>query len=269
MNDETCDILFISEPNCVSMTIQKDLSVRYKAKFRNYSKDTVAYIRENRPKLVVAYLHNLQPESDIFLTQMLVHLSKDIPIVISGMRSACRKFVNDRFSSVYDFIFTPITIHDYMLALEAIWNRVNGIEPEVKEEKEPEPVEEVRRHILLVDDDAISLRTINNYLRESFKVSVTKSGQGCLDFLKKETPDLILLDYEMPQMNGPQTLEHIRQDKSYDDIPVMFLTGVTDIEAIREAMKLHPQGYILKSTGQKILREKVFLLFDMYDKLGS
>ena len=57
---------------------------------------------------------------------------------------------------------------------------------------------------------------------------------------------MILLDYEMPVEKGPQVLENIRKMDKYKDTPVMFLTGISDRDKIREALALKPQGYLLK-----------------------
>jgi DNA-binding NarL/FixJ family response regulator len=58
----------------------------------------------------------------------------------------------------------------------------------------------------------------------------------------------VLLDYEMPVVNGKQVLEMIRTENEFSDIPVMFLTGKNDRESIEQVMSLKPEGYILKTT---------------------
>ena len=63
---------------------------------------------------------------------------------------------------------------------------------------------------------------------------------------KKKHPDLILLDYEMPGWDGRETLEKIREDEEISDIPVVFLTGMADMEHISAVLKLSPAGYLLK-----------------------
>ena len=103
-----------------------------------------------------------------------------------------------------------------------------------------------QKHILLVDDDVVALRTITNYIKDYFRVSVAKSGTAAISFLAKEIPDLILLDYEMPVCNGVQTLQMIRAEEAYKDIPVFFLTGVSDAQMVKAAVDLKPEGYILK-----------------------
>ena len=105
-----------------------------------------------------------------------------------------------------------------------------------------------RKTILIVDDNPTSLRTLRNALHNHFKVYMSDSGINALSFLNEKKPDLILLDYEMPVLNGPQFLEIIRKRDNVKDIPVFFLTGKSNREVVVEVMAYKPAGYLLKST---------------------
>ena len=130
--------------------------------------------------------------------------------------------------------------------------------PEKKEEEKSEDEEEPQKKlILVVDDDAVFLRTMKNWLNNNYRVSVVKSGPDALDFLEMEIPDLILLDYEMPGYDGVRTLARIRKDERFVNIPVVFLTGVSEMDMVKDALAQKPQGYILKKTTQSALLEKV------------
>ena len=73
----------------------------------------------------------------------------------------------------------------------------------------------------------------------------------------KFKPDLVLLDYEMPVCDGRQTLEMIRSDDDFSQIPVVFLTGVGDRAHIEQVIDLKPQGYLLKPPVKDMLMEKI------------
>lgn len=130
--------------------------------------------------------------------------------------------------------------------------------PEVSKEpasapKEPsEAVEkqisdpEVRKHILVVDDSPMMLKMLKEQLHDDYDVATAISGKIALKFLERKKTDLILLDFEMPEENGPAVLEKIRAVDSLKDIPVIFLTGVSEREKIQEALMLRPQSYLLK-----------------------
>ena len=72
------------------------------------------------------------------------------------------------------------------------------------------------------------------------------SGTQALTMIGKEKPDMIFLDYEMPGCDGKRTLEMIREVDEIKDIPVVFLTGVSDKEYIEAVLELNPAGYLLK-----------------------
>lgn len=115
--------------------------------------------------------------------------------------------------------------------------------------------------VLLVDDDPLILRQEYAYLNENYRVACISKPLEVLLFLHKQHPDLILLDYMMPRMNGYELLEKIREDESCKDIPVMFLTAVKDKEKIMDCLKLYPQGYLIKPLGKEELNDAVDKFF--------
>lgn len=106
---------------------------------------------------------------------------------------------------------------------------------------------EQKKHILVVDDSGIMLRTIKSWLSKKYKVSIASSGAMAISFLAANHPDLILLDYEMPICSGPQVMEMIHAESSTKDIPIMFLTAKDDVESVKKVLDLRPVGYLLKT----------------------
>ena len=103
------------------------------------------------------------------------------------------------------------------------------------------------KHILLVDDDPTFLKMLQGWLSEKYRITAVKSGMQAITYIANHTPDLILLDYDMPITPGPQVMEMIRTEVSASEIPIIFLTGKSDRESIMSVMRLKPQGYLLKS----------------------
>jgi len=114
-----------------------------------------------------------------------------------------------------------------------------------------------RKHILIIDDDPNTLKTLRYYLQDSYKVTVVNSGKVAVDFLQKYTPDLILLDYVMPMFNGAEVLKTIKGREETRRIPVYFLTGRTDQTTIQECLALEPAGYIVKPVAKDALLAKM------------
>lgn len=113
------------------------------------------------------------------------------------------------------------------------------------------------KHILIVDDDISMLKMLRMFLQDEFKVSVVDSGKLALEFVSKHIPDLILLDYLMPVLSGPEVLENLREKEEYKDIPVLFLTSVTDREKIVKCLSMNPKGYLVKPISREELLDKV------------
>ena len=114
-----------------------------------------------------------------------------------------------------------------------------------------------RKHILVIDDDLNTLKTLRYYLQDAYKVTVVNSGKVAVDFLLKYTPDLILLDYMMPMFNGAAVLKIIKSREATKDIPVFFLTGQTDRTTVMECLSLKPAGYIIKPVAKDALLDKM------------
>ncbi len=104
-----------------------------------------------------------------------------------------------------------------------------------------------KKKILVVDDSGAMLRNVKAWLGEKYDVSLANSGTMAIKFLALNRPDLVLLDYEMPVVNGKKVLEMIRSEVEFVDIPVFFLTGRDDRESVMEVMSLKPEGYLLKT----------------------
>lgn len=99
--------------------------------------------------------------------------------------------------------------------------------------------------IMVVDDDTMNLKVADFILKQyGYETVLASSGQDALDKLKISKVDLILLDIEMPEMNGLETFKYLMLD--YIEIPVMFLTASQDPENEMEAVGLGAADYVKK-----------------------
>jgi CheY-like chemotaxis protein len=122
----------------------------------------------------------------------------------------------------------------------------------------PNPDGIQRKHILAVDDSAEQLMQIKEHLKEFYEVTLVGNGKNALKFLEKQKVDLILLDYMMPEMDGPDVYKLIREDEELQDIPVVFLTGVKEKETVvKTLVELKPQGYVVKPAKKSELVAKI------------
>ena len=112
-----------------------------------------------------------------------------------------------------------------------------------------------KKKILIVDDDPSYAKMAMEWLKDDYQAFIVSGGMNAILFLLKNPVDLILLDYEMPVVDGPQVLQMLRQEPATQKIPVVFLTGVGTREDVERVMALKPDGYILKSTTKEKLLE--------------
>ncbi len=113
-----------------------------------------------------------------------------------------------------------------------------------------------QKRILVVDDDPSYAKMVRLWIKDKYRVDIVTAGMQAISFLLRqggEQVDLILLDYEMPVVDGPQVLQMLRQEEATSHIPVIFLTGVGTKEAVSRVMELHPDGYLLKTTSRENL----------------
>ncbi|MCI6243379.1 MAG: response regulator [Agathobacter sp.] len=115
----------------------------------------------------------------------------------------------------------------------------------------------VKKKILVVDDSGAVLRSVKAWLEEKYQVILANSGAMAIKYLATNRPDLVLLDYEMPVVDGRQVLEMMRTEMEFSNIPVIFLTSKNDKESIMKVMELKPEGYILKSTPPKQILQEI------------
>lgn len=114
-----------------------------------------------------------------------------------------------------------------------------------------------KRKILAVDDNSVSLATIEQALKDKYEVTPLNSGVRALQYLKKNHPDLILLDVRMAAKDGVETLREIREMENCKDIPVIMLTSQNDKHTVLESVMLGADNYILKPFDTKDLHERI------------
>ena len=111
--------------------------------------------------------------------------------------------------------------------------------------------------ILAVDDSPAILNTITSVLDAEYKVHVMPKPSMVEKFLEQITPDLILLDYEMPEINGFELIPIIRKFEEHKETPIVFLTSLGTLELVSGAAKLGASDFIVKPFEADNLREKV------------
>jgi putative two-component system response regulator len=121
----------------------------------------------------------------------------------------------------------------------------------------------VKKHVLVIDDNITNLKQIGALLSGSYDFSLYKSGEEAIEFCERYTPDLVLLDVEMPGMNGFETLAGLKAKANMSGIPVIFLTGSIDTETELKALESGARDFIKKPADRDILVHRIGLHLEL------
>lgn len=124
-----------------------------------------------------------------------------------------------------------------------------------------------KKKVLIVDDDPVVLDTARMYLDAKYDVVTKLSADDCLEYVKENNPDLMILDVVMPEMDGIELLRKIKVQERLRRVPVLFQTGMCDSKTVKECMELNPQGYTVKPIVKKDLVSVVDSIFEKKKEL--
>ncbi|MCP4022715.1 MAG: response regulator [Desulfobacteraceae bacterium] len=103
-----------------------------------------------------------------------------------------------------------------------------------------------RSLVLIVDDNATNLDLLVNTLNEEYKIGIAKNGLKAIQYAEKFMPDLILLDIQMPELDGYEVCSHLQSNKDTKDIPVIFITAMSNLESKTKGFEIGGVDYVTK-----------------------
>ena len=201
-------------------------------------------LKEDIPRIFILYLQG----EDNLMIDVLGYIrdlveDRGIRFFVIGTQEELDEVIGKKADYVAQMYTRPVDLQALMKTIQ----------------KEGEAVEKLKefKSILIVDDDATALRSMKSLLSTHYKILVANSGMNAITILAKNKVDLILLDFEMPIVNGPKVLEMIRSDPNTANIPVMFLTAKGDKRSIMEVLRFKPEKYLLKTMLPKDILDSV------------
>ena len=201
--------------------------------------DVNIMVKIMKPDLIILCLIGAY-ELDFTVLELLAKQRIKIPVLTIGTEQECSLYSEFYKTKQFHSLVRPILKG---VLLEKCYDILKSVGKEVTSQQEKK---QTKKSILVVDDSSLVLRNIKGILEPRYNVFISNSGKQALRFIPEKKPDLILLDYEMPNLDGRQTFKKIREMEEGKDIPVVFLTGVADREHIYAVLQLEPAGYILK-----------------------
>jgi putative two-component system response regulator len=118
-------------------------------------------------------------------------------------------------------------------------------------------MEHTRSKIILVDDNMSNLTQGRNMLKTFYEVYPAPSAAKLFEILENVLPDLILLDIEMPEVNGYEAIKKLKADARFVDIPVIFLTSLDDDSSELEGLDLGATDYVSKPFAAPLLLKRI------------
>lgn len=114
-----------------------------------------------------------------------------------------------------------------------------------------------KKMIVAVDDSSIILKRLTKVLGEDYDFHAFSVGKRALKFMDEYVPDLIILDIDMPEINGYEMLKVIREKRYLKDVPVIFLTSNNDKNHVLKAVASGANDYVVKPIDEEILVDKI------------
>ncbi len=231
-------LLFVSEvQNFLVNAMQKNLQNAGFEVVASHPDIVEIQLIQNLPDIFIVYL-----EGDLngfngtlkYLKKLVTEEGKDRVLYLIGSQAEITSAYEVIPKSVVSMAFNrPVNVKDIIARLNILI---------VDDEKFGG-----RKRILVVDDDSIILRSMNNWLSKKYEVFMANSGMNAISLLGKNNVDLILLDYEMPIVSGLQVFEMLKAESSTANIPVIFLTAKDDKETVMKVLAAKPEKYLLKT----------------------
>jgi len=177
---------------------------------------------------------------------------------LSMVKSLVKYSYDEKIDAVLDNVHHALSIFDYEKAL----NEMQAILEVVKNIAHMEGIH-AKKKILAIDDIPDVLNTVKSILSDRYAVYGVTNHKAALKFLTSNSADLILLDIEMPDMDGFSLLSIIRRISTYEKTPVLFLTGSISIENVKRSHASGANDFIRKPVDSAILNERVKRYLDI------
>jgi PleD family two-component response regulator len=129
--------------------------------------------------------------------------------------------------------------------------------------------EEKKNTVLIVDDEKINLKILTHILEKDYKIYTASEGISAIEKAKEFLPDLILLDIVMPKMDGYETLSKLKKCEETKNIPVIFITGLSNDDEEEKGLALGAIDYITKPFSAIIVKLRVKLQIQIVNQVQT
>ncbi|MCM1225943.1 MAG: response regulator [Clostridium sp.] len=228
----------------------------------SYIKDALNHFKILEPDAYIVFFDSTDGETIATINSLKDYPSyNSAPIIIVGTEEVCKNLSKTHPYIANLFIQRPISVDNIELSVTRYLEKLQAEKEaakndELQKEAEAEAAEadlNAKKHILVVDDDRSMLKMLKTALSDKYDVTTMVNGVLVGKFLDTNHVDMIILDHEMPIETGADVFKKLKSHPIGKNIPVCFLTGVSERSIIEEIMALKPHGYLLKPINMDML----------------
>lgn len=194
----------------------------------------------------VIFLDVDMPIMDGFATlEQLRNIEKciNVPVVLVTGKTDKQTILNSFIMGVDGYLAKPVSKENLINKLNEVYHAKDN--------------RYHKKNVLMIDDDMSYLKQVNSMLCDTYNVIMINSAKLALDYLLKHTPDVILLDYQMPLYNGANVMHMIQKNNNRKPIPIIILSGTLDRESLQECYAYNPFAYLVKPVSKETLTEHI------------
>ena len=226
--------------------------------------DALEAVDEELPDLI--YLDIMMPDMDGY--EVCERLKSnpetaDIPVVFLSALSEESEIQKGLNLGAVDFISKPFRVDEIRLAAEK-WLTPVGAQRAARSDGFAE--EGPRHTVMVVDDISTNIDVLAGTLGNDYEIMVATDGPSALEAIAADTPDIILLDIMMPEMNGYEVCRRLKSNITTRSIPVIFVTAMGEIEDEEKGFEVGAVDYITKPISPPIVRARVGTHLALYDQ---
>jgi len=245
-------IIYVDDVNYSLITVKNRLSEHYEIFPAESVVKMYEFLEFFKPDLILLDVN--MPDIDGY--EAIKSLKADekyssIPVIFLTGNSDRESVVKGLSLGAVDYVVKPFS---EAKLIESIDNHLN---PRKSKDTFQDENDDNKPSVLIVDDVSSMLRAMQYALHDRYKVYILSKSEDAIDFLRTKNPDLILLDYLMPVINGFDLIPIIRALPDHKETPIIIITTEGTLDHVNEAMSLGASDFIVKPFKPKELNDKV------------
>lgn len=237
-------VLIVDDDTQCSETMGLYLQGNARVHIVNGGRSALDYVQQNQVDVILLDIE--MPIMDGFVT--LEQLRKiesciNVPVILITGRKDKSTIFNSSAMGVDGYLIKPVS-------QETLIQKVN-------EAYEGKKLENNKPTVLMIDDDMSFLKHMNNLIKEHYNVIMINSAKLAISYMSSHTPDVIILDYQMPLYNGANMLNIFQRSNRQRNIPVIILSGTLNRKALENCFPYNPFAFLAKPVEKELLIENI------------